>query len=261
MNLLRQLGWRGRDYAYAGSQQVRSLVHRDAPAHFTQGDAARPAIVLLPGVFETWFFLQPLAQRLNSLGFRVFSVPELAFNRMPIRRSAQIVEEALRQLQAAHGVDTFILLAHSKGGLIGKQLMLAATADPDDAIALHEPATSRAPAPLNIVGMVAVSTPFSGSTYARFMPSRILRDFSPRDEVVLDLLAQHDINTRIVSIYAAFDPHIPNTSALAGARNVELPIAGHFLPLRNPHLADAVEQATRELSDTTSTDTTSTGPR
>ena len=225
------------------------LRNRNAPTHLSQGDAARPAIVLLPGVFETWFFLEPLAQRLNSLGFRVFSVPELAFNRRPIRDSAVIVEEAIRQLQAVHGVDTFILLAHSKGGLIGKQLMLAAAAT----AAPHTPGSTPAPTPLNIVGMVAVSTPFSGSTYARFMPSRILRDFSPRDKVVLELLAQQYVNERIVSIYADFDPHIPNTSALVGARNVRLPIAGHFLPLADPDVADAVEQATFELSDTTGT--------
>lgn len=222
-----RLLWWWLDYAYAGWQQARSLFRRRRPPSFAEGDPGLPAVVLLPGVYETWLFLEPLARRLNAQGYRVFTVPELSFNRMPVLRSADVVALALDALTAGHGVTEFVLLAHSKGGLIGKQLLVA-----------ERP---------GIRGMVAVSTPFSGSSYAQYLPSPTLRAFSPRDAVLMELLLQEHVNERIVSVYAAFDPHIPGTSALVGARNIELPLNGHFLPLGSRLLADTVHEAVAAL--------------
>jgi len=236
MPTVRQLSAWGLDYVYAGWQQVRSLSHRRGPDQFDQGDPSLPALVLLPGVYETWHFLEPVATTLNARGFRIFTVPELAFNRMPIPRSAEIVATVLQRLQSEHGVSEFLLVAHSKGGLIGKQLMLDLSA--------KQPPTGapRRPAPVDIVGLVAIATPFSGSRYAQFMFSRTLRAFSPRDPVVRALLTHEQINARIVSIYGEFDPHIPGGSALAGARNIELPVSGHFKILKSALVHEAVER-------------------
>jgi hypothetical protein len=233
LTVRRLLDW-GLDYVYAGAQQARSLVHRRRPQNFTHGDPALPAIVLLPGVYETWLFLEPVARRLHASGYRVFTVPELTFNRMPIPRSAEIVASTLHRLYTEHGAREFVIVAHSKGGLIGKRLML----DQVDA----------EPASVGIRGLVAIATPFSGSQYARFLPSRTLRAFSPRDSIVRALLEQHQVNERIVSIYADFDPHIPGGSALAGARNIALPVSGHFRILQSQLLIDAVEREVAGLA-------------
>jgi triacylglycerol lipase len=227
----------GLDYVYAGVQQVRSLTHRRIPDHFRDGDPELPAIVLLPGVYETWQFLEPTARRLNAEGYRIFTVPELAFNRMPIPRSAAIVAHTLQQLQIDHAVTRCVLLAHSKGGLIGKHLML----DEAEKHAAATDLTVQSPH-TDIVGMVAIATPFSGSRYASFMLSRTLRAFSPRDAVVRALLQQLQVNAHIVSIYAEFDPHIPGGSALEGAHNIELAVSGHFRILASDLLHEAVEQ-------------------
>ncbi|PPL19784.1 esterase/lipase family protein [Microterricola pindariensis] len=224
--------WWWLDYVYAGWQQARSLLKRRRPDSFAEGSPELPAVILLPGVYETWLFLEPLARRLNASGHRVFAVPELGLNRMPITRSAEVVAVALARLSAEHGLDRVILLAHSKGGLIGKQLMATAAA---------------APLGLELVGMVAVSTPFSGSSYARFLPTSTLRAFSPQDEVLQWLAGQRNPNGKIVSVYAEFDPHIPDKSALDGALNIEMPIAGHFLPLGNRLLGETVERAVSGL--------------
>lgn len=231
----RRLYWWGLDYLYAGWQQVRSVLRRSRPQRFDSGDAGLPSIVLLPGVYETWVFLEPLAERLSAAGYRVVPIPELAYNRMPVQRSAEIVAVALELLREKHELGECILLAHSKGGLIGKQLLLA---DP----------TGR-----RIRGMIAIATPFSGSNYARYMPSRTLRAFSPHDAALLNLAGQSSVNARIVSIFAEFDPHIPTGSALPGARNVKLPIAGHFRILGMEQVAVAVEQAVRSLDTPTGT--------
>ncbi len=232
MKTMTRLFWWWLDYVYAGWRQARSVVEHRRPAAFAEGHSELPAVILLPGVYETWLFLKPLARRLNAQGYRVFAVPELAFNRRPVPASAELVAGSLGRLAAEHGLGPVILLAHSKGGLIGKKLMVT------DAAAAHG---------ITIVGMVAIATPFSGSSYARYLPSSTLRAFSPQDEVLRELAAHPHVNERIVSVYAAFDPHIPAQSALDGAQNIELPIAGHFLPLRNALVGDTVQRSVAAL--------------
>lgn len=230
MKHVSNLLWWWLDYLYAGWQQLRSALQPRASTRYATGDASLPAVVLLPGVYETWRFLEPLAKRLNASGYRVFAVPELAFNRMPVLRSSEVVTAAVARLREQHGIDQIILLAHSKGGLIGKQLMVQLAGDS------------------SVIGMVAIATPFSGSAYAQFLPSATLQAFSPLDETLLSLQTQHGVNSDVVSIYAEFDPHIPAKSMLAGAQNIELPLAGHFVLLSNPLLGEAVERAVTELA-------------
>lgn len=219
------------DYLYAGWRQLLSVFRRRCPAAYALGDPEKPAVVLLPGVYETWLFLEPAAQRLNALGYRVFAVPQLGINRRSVPVSADLVARALADLRSAHGVDQVVLLAHSKGGLIGKHVMLDADASS-----------------VEIRGLVAVATPFSGSLYARYLLSRTMRDFSPNDTVLMALQAETDINAQVVSIYPEFDPHIPGGSALQGAVNVEVPVSGHFRTLGDETVLTAVEQAVVGLS-------------
>ena len=243
----RRLPWWAMDYVYAGSRQVRSVLGHRPPPAYASGVAGRPAILVLPGVYETWRFLEPLATQLHADGFAVFTVPELGVNRRSIPDSARLVQAALERLATEYGITDVIILAHSKGGLIGKSVMLDAELSGD----LGEVSSTGAPqtAAVRILGMVAVATPFAGSAYARFMPSSTLRAFSPRDAVLMGLGARRQVDERIVSIYAAFDPHIPESSILPGAHNVELPVAGHFLVLANPRVRAAVIDAVVGLAN------------
>ena len=221
------------DYLYAGLRQAISAFRRGAPSSYAGGDPSLPAIVLLPGVYETWLFLEPPANRLSDAGHKVFTVPGLGINAHPVPESAEIARQRLAELSAEHGIDRFILLAHSKGGLVGKHLMLDAAADGETA---------------GIVGMVAIGAPFSGSIYARYMLSRTIRHFSPTDAVLISLMQRDSINGRVVSIYPEFDPHIPGGSALAGALNIKVPVSGHFRLLHSKVVLDAVDEAVRRLA-------------
>ncbi|MBP2412128.1 hypothetical protein JOF48_000927 [Arthrobacter stackebrandtii] len=254
MKMLKRLGWWSLDYLYAGWRQLESVFRRGAPAHYAQGDPALPAVVLLPGVYESWFFLDPAAARLSALGYRVFTVPALGFNRLPVPDSAALATARLAALHAGHGVTRCILLAHSKGGLIGKHLML--DADRAKGVRLHRTDLTRdggspLPAPaagVEVLGMVAVATPFAGSPYARYLMSRTMRDFSPADGALLALQEQAALNHKVVSIYPEFDPHIPGGSALAGAANIELPVSGHFRTLSDETVLAAVGHAVAQLA-------------
>ena len=90
--------------------------------------------------------------------------------------------------------------------------------------------------------LIAIATPFAGSDRARYAPIRALRDLRPAAAEITALVANHDVNARITSIFTTWDAHIPNGSRLEGARNIELPMLGHFRILSDERLLAAVER-------------------
>jgi pimeloyl-ACP methyl ester carboxylesterase len=203
--------WWARDYAYAVVWQVRAFFNRTDPAMFLSGD--RTPIVVLPGVYETWKFMQPLIEELQGRGHPVHVVDLLRRNERPVVEMAERVTEYLEQ----HDLSDVVLMAHSKGGLVGKQAMAFGAAAG------------------RVRGMLAVATPFGGSSYARLMVlAPTLRIFSPRDATIRALARETAVNAKIVSVYGRFDPHIPEGSELVGAKNVRLETGGHFRILAHP---------------------------
>ncbi|THG32326.1 alpha/beta fold hydrolase [Naasia lichenicola] len=214
----------GLDYAYVGYWMTRSFVGHADPQQYLAHPGPKAPVVILPGVYERWQFLRPLADHLEGNGHPVHMVPELRWNTASVSDSARIVNGMIEE-RDLHGV---IIVAHSKGGLIGKAAMLQ---DPRG----------------RIDRMIAISTPFSGSIYARFLVGATLRAFSPNNATLRSLGAQLDANSRITSIWGAFDPHIPGGSALSGATNIRLRSSGHFRPLGTQELRDAVDRALADL--------------
>jgi pimeloyl-ACP methyl ester carboxylesterase len=212
---LRRAVWWAADYLYAAERQVRGLLSRTTPDSYTRPDPARrPPVLLLPGVWETWRFLEPLARALHAHGHPVHVVAPFGLNRGSVPDMAELAATYLREADLRDAV----VVAHSKGGLIGKSVM--GRADVGD----------------RVLGMVAVNTPFSGSPYARWLPVRSVRAFLPDDEVLTALAAQRAEHGRIVSVATCFDPHIPDGSELPGARFVRLATPGHFRSLTDPAL-------------------------
>nr|WP_254773575.1 alpha/beta hydrolase [Plantibacter sp. MMLR14_011] len=209
---LRTLGWWARDYAYALVWQLRAFVSRTDPHDFLSGD--RSPIVVLPGVYETWRFLEPLIRRLHDDGHPVHVIDPLGRNDRAVPVAARLVADYLE----ANGLGDVVLLAHSKGGLVGKFVM------------------SLGGGGARISGMLAVAAPFAGSRYARLMLLPSLRIFTPDDPTILALSREATVNPRIVSVYGRFDPHIPGGSRLEGAKNVELDTGGHFRILAHPRV-------------------------
>ncbi len=181
-------------------------------------------VVILPGVYESWHYLRPLAERLNSVGHPVHVIETLGLNRASIPSTATVVRDELEARQL-HGVA---IVAHSKGGIVGKHVM--AFDDRDG----------------RIDRMVAVASPFQGSTLARIAPNPALRAFLPHDPVITALAAERNVNARITSIYPRFDPHIPEGCRLDGAVNIEVPVVGHFRILLQPSVVEHVQHAVEQ---------------
>ncbi|MFC5501903.1 esterase/lipase family protein [Lysinimonas soli] len=207
------------DYPNAMRFRVQSLRHWPVPDAFRRGD--RRTVVILPGIYETWHYLRPVAEQVNARGHPVLVIPGLGLNRAPIGATASRVLDELVE-RGLHGVA---LVTHSKGGIVGKHLLAL---DDRDGV---------------IDRLVAIATPFAGSSMARIAPTPGLRAFLPEDPVITALAAERTVNARITSIYPRFDPHIPDGCTLEGAENIELPVVGHFRILRHPALADAVVRA------------------
>jgi pimeloyl-ACP methyl ester carboxylesterase len=213
--LVRRATWAALDWWYAITWQVRSLGPTTADDYRT-GDGQ--PVVVIPGVYETWHFMRPLMDALNDRGHPVHVLPVLRHNLRPVPVSARDVFAYLEE----HDLRNVLVLAHSKGGLIGKYAMTQL----DD----HG----------RIDRMVAVSTPFAGSGYARLAPVRHLRVFRAADPVLAGLARELDANARITSVYGVFDTLIPEGSELSGATNVRLPVGGHFRILGDARTRAAV---------------------
>jgi pimeloyl-ACP methyl ester carboxylesterase len=207
-----------RDYPNALRVRARST-HVRVPREWSSGHER--AVVLIPGVYETWHFLHAVGNALNARGHPVHVIRPLGFNVRPIRESAAIVAHEL----ATRDLRGVALVAHSKGGLIGKQLMM--TDDPDR----------------RVDRLVAVATPFSGSGMARLTLLPSLRLFLPTDAVIRGIVASREHNARLTSIYPSFDPNIPEGSRVDGAVNIEIPVVGHFRILDAPQTIAAVVAA------------------
>ena len=196
--VLRKALWWAQDYAYAAGWQIRGALSRTRADSFHSGH--RSPVVVIPGVYENWRFMLPLITALHGAGHPVHVVTVLQWNRLEVPVAARFVAEHI----AAAGLEGVMIVAHSKGGLIGKYAMLAMDAE------------------RRIDRMVAVCTPFSGSRYARYLLIPSLRIFSPRNALTLQMAREETVNSRISSVYGIFDPHIPEGSVLPGARNIRL---------------------------------------
>jgi len=219
----RAAAW-ARDYAWIVAAQAGGALRPTDPASLAQGDGA--PVVLLPGIYERWGVLGALARALHGAGHPVHMVPSLGRNAGALAWSTDQVVHRVLELDLT-GV---VLVAHSKGGLIGKMAM----ADPRVAD--------------RIAGLVAVNTPFGGSVYARWFPAAAVRALAPQDPHVVALGAVDEVNPRIVSVSAPFDPHVPAGHGLDGAHLVRLPVDGHFRVLGDARVHRVVLDAVQRLS-------------
>ena len=210
--LQRLRGW-VQDYAYVTYWMIRSFFGRSSPDQLRHPpNGPKEPVLLVPGVYESWRFMRPVADHLYRAGHPVHVLDQLGHNTGAIPAMAAVVRE---YLQRADLTDV-IVVAHSKGGLIAKY-------------ALAEQQTLH-----RVRRVIAINTPFAGSRYAYLFLLRTVRTFTPTAPVILALQASLEVNGTISSLYSVFDPHIPETSYLQGAENIVLPAIGHFRPLADP---------------------------
>jgi len=205
---IENLGHWVEDYFYMSRGHTLALLNFKPPAHYLgHVQANKVPIVLLPGVYTRWHFLKSIADPLSKAGHPIYVLEHLGYNFKEIDKTAKLVSEFID----AKRLTNVILLAHSKGGLIGKYLLAFHNHD-------HK-----------IKKLIAVASPFGGSNLVRFFKFGTLAELSPSSSVVKKLQEYNHANKDIVSIFGIFDNHVwPEDSCkLPGAKNIQVSIHGH----------------------------------
>lgn len=225
-------------------------IHREPPEHYLSYTVAgKVPVILIPGILGKWAHLKNLGDKISLRGHPVYIVPELGYNLYSIPSSAKMLRalimrivprfghispkivkgaEIVRGLIEKEGLMRAIIIAHSKGGLIGKYLLAHYNKD-------HR-----------VLGMIAIATPFSGSKAAKLIPHDSFKELKSDGAIILDLEQQKGVNKQIVSIFPEYDTHIwaKQGSYLEGAReNIEVRVGGHDTLPANAQIQDAVLKA------------------
>lgn len=239
------------DWLVAGRDMAGAVWRRIRPDALTPGDPTPGCdaipVVLLPGILEPWTWLAPMGNWLARHGHPVHHVETLGWNLRDIDSSAARCLEVLKE----RGIHRAVLVAHSKGGLIGKAL-LAQTLPSAKRVVGEQP-----DADPHAIGMVTLATPFGGSSLGGPLQRLPLVSLSPLgmflpDSPQLTALAQEQaVNAHIVSLEPKWDQVIPDGSHLDGATNVTLDAVGHFRPLGDEAVWKTIHEFIHTLADAT----------
>lgn len=196
-----------------GSRTVPDLAYRvkgslrgRAPKYFSQAGPGKAPVILLAGASLTWHFLRHLGVAISLAGHPVHVIPRLKRNVLPVADAARLVREYIE----AHDLKQVVIVAHSKGGVVGKYLLA------------HHNHDKR------IRQVIAIAPPFYGSRLAPLTKRLNLAELRPQSPLLQELHAQKDVNTRIVVILPGHDSIImPHDTELTGARTIAMRSHGH----------------------------------
>lgn len=167
----------------------------------------KPQIVLIPAISTKWGFMKKLGDKISLSGHPVFIVPKLGHNFLNIPDSAKYVKEVIIK----NNLKNVILVGYSKGGLIGKYLLIFDNQDN------------------RVKGLIAIASPFSGTRITKFIPHKSYQELLPDNQIIKKLNNHQEVNSQIISIYPSVDNHIwsEKGSQLQGGKNIEIPVTGH----------------------------------
>lgn len=194
-------------------------IHKNPPEHYLGYvvDGKVP-VILIPGIFGKWGFMKHLGDALSYLGHPVHVLPKLGYNVSNIPDAANMLHVAIDKIfseDKSSDESTVprgaIIVAHSKGGLIGKYFL-----------AHHNKKN-------HVAGMISIATPYSGSSLGNFLPVDAIEELDVDSPLIHELGSKTEVNAKIISIIPEYDNHVwsKNGSTLDGAENIHIPVRGH----------------------------------
>lgn len=230
MTLLRDVKIAVADGVYAAGMQVRSrLDTRDAVA--IGPEDAEVLALAVPGAWDSWHFMEPLARKLATRGIRVSFMPELGHHLMPVAESVPIVATALDTLMVEAEGRPVVVLGHSKGGIVSLRV-------------LADLITRNIDQPR---GLVAMSTPFGGTAWANRTRLSTVKELRLGSDALVQVRKDALSGVKIVSVRPAADPHVTSTFVPKSARRLRIRSAGHFQTLSSAAGARAALWGIRQL--------------
>lgn len=204
--MIKEIGNWVRDYFYFAKGS--SFIFRKPPSHYLGHILENKSpIILIPGIYSRWQFLKEIADPISLEGHPVYIVENLGYNNKTIRHSAKLIRELIDEKD----LKNVIIIAHSKGGLIAKHLLVYNNEDN------------------RVIKVIAIATPFLGSQAVKFLPGKAFKELHPEGEMIKKLHSQSEVNHKIVSIFGEFDNHVWPTEncKLEGAKNIQIDVYGH----------------------------------
>jgi len=164
-------------------------------------------VILVPGHSNKWGFLKKLADSISRLGYPLHIPHKLGLNLFDIPSSAKIVRDVIDE----NKLKKVVLIGHSKGGIVGKYLLMHGNKDG------------------RISHLIAIAAPFSGTNIVNNLPYKFLKELSPKSKIIQEMNSNSEVNSKIISIMPEFDNHVwsEKGSYLEGALNITVPIKGH----------------------------------
>ena len=209
------------DYLHLFYRRGLAYIFYSPPKHYL-GHIVKEKnpVVLIPGLRTKWHFLTKLVDQLSRNGHPIYVVKELGYNTKKIHHSANLVREFIE----SHDLKNIIIVAHSKGGLIGKYILIHHNKD------------------RRVKKVITVATPFGGTDTAKYFPIKSIKEMHPHSETIQKLHKEQRVNKHIVSIYGVFDNHVwPVESArLEGAKNIQVNTHGHHTILLDKNVRGIV---------------------
>lgn len=212
---------RGRDYLWFLINTARAAYSRRQLRKLLEDETASggATIVVIPGIYEDAGYFHSVMGPLRERGYSVKTIAALGRMRGPVPDLAKVVLENIAGISGP-----VILLAHSKGALVGRAVLAAL--------------------PRNVHGLIAFAAPWEGSKLAwLFPPWTVVGRLIPGGSDVRYGWSENReelIRPRICSIRPSWDPHIPGGSNLRGAHNITLTTPGHFRSLADPESLGAI---------------------
>lgn len=209
------------DYVHGAYLYSKSFWYRKPPEEYLGHVVNKKVpIILIPGVNTKWPFLKMIADEVSAAGHPVYTVKDLGYNRKEIRPSAVLV----RNLIDSQQLKDVIILAHSKGGLIGKELLMYCNSD------------------VRIQKVIAIASPFAGSGISKIVPDKVAKELGPESVVILEQNLNTEVNKDIISVYGTYDNHVWPTEScrLDGAENIQVAVDGHHKILSYPEARKTV---------------------
>ncbi|MFD2675469.1 esterase/lipase family protein [Gulosibacter bifidus] len=207
--------------------------HRPHPEGESTAEAALPVVVVLAGLATPWGFMRPMLDALTERGFRTVVLPQLGWNYRSVAELAELVDLYLR---AHPEYGRVLLVGHSKGGLIAKQVLLR---DADSERTL---------------GAVAISAPFRGAVTAKYVfgsswnITREIIGLRPGTPTQLALTEHDSVDQRMVSIIPLYDPIVGVPGTLVQGKNRTVRALGHNRLLGDPRVHELVARELRRLA-------------
>jgi pimeloyl-ACP methyl ester carboxylesterase len=231
-----------------------SVIHHTPPKHYLEYTLDNKVpVILVPGILGKWSFLKSLGDKISHLGHPVYVVPDLGYNIFSIPTSAGKLRavvlsafpslghilpdiekgsHAVKEVIEKNNLKGVILVAHSKGGLIGKYLLAHHNHD-------HK-----------VLGLISIATPYSGSAMAKLVPLDPIRELHADSKIIHDLDEHTNVNHQIISIYPEYDNHVwaEKGSFLEGAHNIAVPVHGHHKVVFDKEVQDIVIQSIENMT-------------